>query len=170
MSIGKIRDRSSVLQVLAFGEQGPLCLCVLFKTLCLPYWLKCNRSVDIMLNKDLQVVLSPFPLFLSKLSSFLKDFPPTGLYTGIGWFWQHCRFSQWVAVIHSWVHITEKLVCWIDSVWFLLQVLILFTGRFVIVITLKKHFFFIWTLRLYRRRLFPIEVYSYQDVFLLFYK
>lgn len=33
----------------------------------------------------------------------------------------------------------------------------------------KNHFFLICTLRLYRR-LFPIEVYSYQDVFLLFYK
>lgn len=89
---------------------------------------------------------------------------------GFGWVLQCCRLAQGAAVIHSWTHTTETLVGWIGSVWLLPQVLILFTGCFVIVTTLKEHFFFISTIRLSRRRLFPIEVYSYQDVFLLFYK
>lgn len=116
MGIGKIRNQSSILQALAFGKQWLLCMCVLLKTLCLLYWLICKRSMNITLNEELQrIVLSAFPLFLSKLSSltFSSPQPPTG----IGWFLQLCRFSQWAALIHSWTHITEKRVGWIDSVW-----------------------------------------------------
>ena len=53
-----------------------LCMCVLFKILCLPHWLIWNRSVNIMLNEELQGVVFPaFPLFLSKVSSWTFSSP-----------------------------------------------------------------------------------------------
>ena len=83
----------------SFEGQGPLWMCVLFKTLCLPYWLKYNRSVNIMLNIELQLVLSPFPLFLSRLSFFLKWFPP--LPPTIFWHWLNLTALQVFSVRSS---------------------------------------------------------------------
>jgi glucan phosphoethanolaminetransferase (alkaline phosphatase superfamily) len=90
------------------------------------------------------------PFLCFSLKFFSLTSPPASSHTLA---WADFYSTTGFPVSHSWSHVTEKPVSWMDSVWLLLQELILFTVCFVIVIALKKHFFFICTHRLYRRLL-----------------
>lgn len=99
---------------------------------------------------------------------FFNDFlPPTPDHTH--WHFDNAQVFPVRSSYHPWDS-QDRKAGWLNrfSVVSCHQVLILFTGRFVIVITLKRHYFFIWHSDYTRRRLFPIGVYSYQDVFFYF--